>query len=156
MKKWILMLLIFFASILVIISLSPFGPYLLGAYNGEIFKANLDKEIQLYDKGEVNDVDFSKLGNVPWDRVYVFAPYTTVEQINSTIGIKWIGSNLTAIPSSDSINLMIFMSGQRVVQHLEFPAYNADFWRADNRLGYPFNEAKFARNAIGDFVWVDN
>jgi hypothetical protein len=62
-----------------------------------------------------------------WDKFYVFAPYTTPEDIQRSLGFNWSQSNCFGLSSRDDINLLVFVKDGKVVQFLEYPRGDVDF-----------------------------
>lgn len=56
-----------------------------------------------------------------WDRVYIFTPYTSMDQIDKALGHTWHGARSTGIDKLDRFYLMVFTSGGKVVHHLRYP-----------------------------------
>jgi hypothetical protein len=78
-------------------------------------------------KNNPSQIDFNKVTNFKWDKLYIFTPYTPDEEITKQLGFKWKYSNKTSIDYLDSINLLIFANGDRVVQYLELSRQYGDF-----------------------------
>ncbi len=82
-------------------------------------------------------IDFKHITNFSWDKVYIFTPYTSREQINKKLGFTWSKADL--IELSDSFNLIVFVKGKKVVQYVEFSREYGDFI-IDNKNEYTSNE----------------
>lgn len=50
-----------------------------------------------------------------WDRVSVFEPYTTPEQLHEVLGVDWDGPDAEAIRDDDHSYLFVFQAAGRVV-----------------------------------------
>jgi len=69
-------------------------------------------------------VDLASLPPSGWDRIAIFGPYTTPEQVDSVLGFRFNDENLTqSISKQDGDNLFILVSGQSVV-HAELVLRN--------------------------------
>ena len=77
-----------------------------------------------------------------WDRLYVFAPYTTNQQVSEEIGFKWMG-----LASEDERNedlcFLIFVKQNKVIQFFKYQRLYGDFSQAYQRGGYSSQEAVF-------------
>jgi hypothetical protein len=71
------------------------------------------------------EVDFAALTDFSWDKLYIFTPYTSAETISRKLGFKWSGAN--TIEYSESINLIVFVKGSKVVRYLELSREYGDF-----------------------------
>lgn len=76
-------------------------------------------------KNNPNQLDFNKVTNFKWDKVYIFHPYTEGDEISRQLGFKW--KYPTNIEHSDSINLLVFVKDNRVFQYLELSRQYGDF-----------------------------
>ena len=76
----------------------------------------------------------------PWELVYIFQPYTPVDVIYDIIGFK---ANIPeTIESSDNINLLVFVSGKKIVGILEYPRSQGDFSPVARKLTNPKSQGK--------------
>jgi len=62
-----------------------------------------------------------------WDRVSIFGPYTTPEQVRDVLGVDWYGDDARAIRGGDRWDLLVFQSAGRVVAAGLHPRANGDF-----------------------------
>lgn len=62
-----------------------------------------------------------------WDRVCIFRPYTTYEQIDSVLGSPWPEARDTNLEMSDHATLITFVRGSDVVSHVLYPVGKGDF-----------------------------
>ena len=46
-----------------------------------ILQENLDKSLQQYNEGTISEIDFATLTSFPWNRLYIFGPYTSCDTI---------------------------------------------------------------------------
>ena len=109
-------------------------------------------EISNYDKGITKCINFNKINYVQWDRLYIFNPYSTSEEIESKIGTFWLDGRMTKISSNDNIALLLFMEGNSVRQYVEFYRGNGDFTSFENGLSYKKNQAFFVQDKVGHFI----
>lgn len=90
-------------------------------------------------------IQMDTVTNFEWDHLYVFPPYTSMESIQSVPGFQWIGLHeyKTGIEMSDSINLLVFIKGGRVVDYIDFPRGQGDFAEVSKSDGFTPKEAVF-------------
>jgi hypothetical protein len=89
-------------------------------------------------------IDIANLTNFTWDSLYIFAPYSTPEQINHTLGFTWSEASPSAISLHDDISLLIFVNNGRVVEDVEFRRVGGDFAEAASSEPYTPDQASFA------------
>ena len=88
-------------------------------------------------------INMTELTDFAWDSVYIFAPYTTAEQINQTLGFTWPEAASSAIINQDDITLLVFVENGRVVDHVEFSRGQGDFSSAASPEPYTPDRAVF-------------
>jgi hypothetical protein len=120
--------------------------------NRALLDAELSQMISRYEKGEITCVDFSKISSFKWDKLYIFRPYRSPQEIDNILGAFWLGSRFTSIASNDRITLLVFVQNGEVVQSLELSREMADFAMADNMKGYDFQKSCFIKNEQGQMV----
>jgi hypothetical protein len=89
-----------------------------------------------------NAVDLRTAGAGDWDRVCVLGPYTGDLAAQETLGFAWPVESRSSIKLSDSISLLLFVQGQRVVHAAEHPRNQGDFSRLSGRC-FPPGQARF-------------
>jgi hypothetical protein len=82
-------------------------------------------------------------GQLKWDRVYIFAPYTSIDTINQTLGYAWATERKTSIYQNDGISLLVFTAAGKVVGYVEYPRGKGDFAALAKQEGYSPEEAVF-------------
>jgi hypothetical protein len=60
-----------------------------------------------------------------WQRLYVFTPYTTQEQINRSLGFDW--PDPEGIELNDTVALLVFVNDGEVVSYVAQPLDKGDF-----------------------------
>src|SRR5687767_6818813 len=60
-------------------------------------EVDLDSLIESYKAGEVNVIDISTITPFAWEKLYLFGPYSSKEQIVEVTGIRRLGSLKTTI-----------------------------------------------------------
>ncbi len=82
-----------------------------------------------------------------WDRVYIFAPYTSTDQIDEALGYRWLRARSTGIEGTDRFYLIVFTSEGKVTDHLMYPTELGDLiyqYEKDQKLkGFNPDEAVF-------------
>jgi hypothetical protein len=115
----------------------------------------VSKIVSSHENHQTATIDFSNLTLFSWERLYIFPPYTSSEEIDKVLGTVWLGSRLTSIESNEGITLLIFTQKSKVVQYLEFPRYLGDFAMAGNKTGYDRTESLFVLDERNNIVWVN-
>jgi hypothetical protein len=123
----LLLIFIFFSS-----SLSGCG-YINKLFSGcanpsqtSVYK-DLSKTIRSKNFTKEKTFRLNEATSFAWDKFYVFAPYTTSEDIQRTLGFNWSQSNCFDLSSRDDINLLVFVKDGKVIQFLEYPRGDVDF-----------------------------
>jgi hypothetical protein len=89
-----------------------------------------------------SEIDFSKITDFEWDRMYIFHPYALVDRVFEEEGIK-IPNNNFNVEYFDTINMLAFVKGDRLVTFVELPR---DICRAQfdkDIMRFNKEEAKF-------------
>ncbi|MDB6134726.1 MAG: putative lipoprotein [Verrucomicrobiales bacterium] len=72
-------------------------------------------------------IQLRRLTEIPWERLHIFGPYTSPEQVNAALGFPWRDRHLTKIGMMDDRNLLVFTAGGKVVLSVLHPRHEADF-----------------------------
>jgi hypothetical protein len=72
-------------------------------------------------------INFKNIHNEKWSRVCFFGPYT--QKSSDVLGFNWDVTKKTAIESSDAINVIVFVTENRVDEFIVLPRGKADFWK---------------------------
>lgn len=123
--------------------------------NRILLEADLFQAVSQYEKHETTCVDFAKVATFAWDKLYIFRPYRSPEEIDRILGTFWLTSRFLIISSSDRVTLFVFMRNGSVVQYLEVPRGVADWAYADNEKGYEFQKSCFVKNERGQMLTSD-
>jgi hypothetical protein len=115
----------------------------------EQLAADLDKLVNLYKNGKVNGIDISSITSFEWEKLYLFSPYSTAEQIFKTLGFT--DDIKSYISTDDGIILFVFVKGNKVVQYMDYPR-NPDFNSVVRESGYSPSEAIFVLDNAGVVV----
>ena len=110
------------------------------ALRGSAVSTKLSEQMR---RGPVTTIDFATIARFPWDRMYVFGPYTSAAQINASLGFQWQGVRWTSIDSSKGHNLVVFVKGNEVVHWFEHPRNRGELEDLADPNGYAREEAQF-------------
>lgn len=121
----------------------------------EFLQANISQAVSRYEKGETACVDLAEVTAFAWDRLYIFRPYRSSEEIERILGTFWWDSRFLSIHSNDAVTLLVFMRNRNVVQYVEFSRGIADFAFADNSQGYDSQKSCFVKNERGQAVFLE-
>ena len=86
--------------------------------------------------------DFASDSAFDWDRMYIFACYSSRESVETALGFTWPDFGKTTIQSSDSVLLVVFVQNGEVVGWYEQPR-TIDVIALANDRGYARSEAVF-------------
>jgi hypothetical protein len=100
--------------------------------------------------GEASRLDLKAATDFPWDRVFIFGPYTSNKQIEQTLGTPLSGH--PEIEFGDGVNLIVFMKGGNIVQSAEL-GRNIDFILGKTN-GWTPDEAIFPMSSDGKTITV--
>jgi hypothetical protein len=116
MKKVITVLFLF------LVSSCSFG-------RSEISRSDISKELEAQlQKNNRERIDLSQVGGSDWQRVCVFGPYSDNKRAEKTLGFKWdLEKNAPSIVSADGVNVLAFVEGKDVIEHVEHPRSLGDF-----------------------------
>lgn len=67
-----------------------------------------------------NEIDFAKITNFEWDKMYIFTPYSIPKDILNKDGISTSNSKFN-IEVLDSINMIGFVKSDKLVAFVELP-----------------------------------
>lgn len=117
----------------------------------------LSDAVSLYKRGEVSIVDLSTIVAFPWDRVYIFGPFTELSKIDAAIGKPWRDVCFTTIDSYEGYALLIFTNNHQAVDCIEYPRGDADFASLEvHENGFSPEEARFILDERANMIWVGN
>lgn len=100
-------------------------------------------------RGPGTVVDFTEVAPFPWDRLYVFGPYTPAQRIHDSLGIHWPDAKSTSIEYSDVVNLVVFVQNRQVVYWFEHLRNQGDLFELASSMGYSREEANFEVCTVG-------
>jgi hypothetical protein len=82
-------------------------------------------------------------GPSSWEKVCVFGPYTSDEQVDAVTGIRGAAKRAYDIRSSDGINVLMFIERGQVIESVAHPRRHGDFGPELVRKCYLKEEAVF-------------
>jgi hypothetical protein len=94
-------------------------------------------------RGPGTVVDFATVAPFPWDRVFVFHPYTPHSHIDACLGFPWDGAKWSNIEWDEGINLVVFVHNRSVVCWFEHSRADGDMLALAVPNGYTVEDAKF-------------
>jgi len=65
--------------------------------------------------------DLRACTSFPWEKAYIFGPYTGRDTIEKTLGFSWPMADRTGISMSESFSLLVFVHDHDVAAYLEIP-----------------------------------
>lgn len=122
----------------------------------EMLGARVSRAIEANAAGDTDFVDFATLAEFPWDRLYVFRPYTSCERVLAELGtvLFWYDCGLSGIDSYAWATLIVFTRRGAVVSYLVRSAEPGDFSGLHRAGGYARTEARFQIAANGMMEWI--
>jgi len=89
-----------------------------------------------------NTVALSEITDFSWDRVFVFRPYRSPDEIARTVGFEWNSDAVEVIGYSDAHCLFLFVR-DGTVEREALVSRRPDCASLDNSGGYAHAEARF-------------
>lgn len=117
---------------------------------------DLSTAISEYKEGREPYVDFSAITRFPWDRMYIFGPYTSCKYINQTLRTFWIGCGFTNIESIGNESLFVFTKDGWVVQYVKYETDLSSPSSAFRERGVTPKESHFVIDKYGMLMWIGN
>lgn len=111
-----------------------------------LINQKIDSRIQ---QGQT-EIRIADITDFTWDKMYIFAPYTTQAQVDRALGFEWQEYQSLGIDSTDADDLLVFVAGDmgnfRVVKFAKCPRGfgNFRFRQATNGYGYSPAQAVFS------------
>ena len=119
-------------------------------------EAKLSNIISHYENGEISVIGPSVIKAFSWDRFYVFGPYTSLSELESTVGRSWRNICITHIDVLENQALLVFAKDSKVVHCLEYPTHTYDFSSLANySSGFSAQEVLFLLDESGSVIWID-
>jgi hypothetical protein len=115
--------------------------YLIGApiYRRAELRTELERAVRMFNIGYTPHIALTDFTGFDWTEVHIFPPYSTIDRIEAEIGAGWPRFASDAIETDDSITLLVFMDGDRLVRWVEIERGIADY--ADVADGSPYTPA---------------
>ncbi|HVZ89365.1 MAG TPA: hypothetical protein VHG72_20545 [Polyangia bacterium] len=112
----------------------------LASGNQEKFSDVIAREVR---KGDGTKVDLGRLIDVPWDRMFVFAPYTSLKDAQKVLPGAWSAADHDGLEMRDDICVLAFFDHARRAVRVTQPRGSGDFAGAVRKGGYSRSEAVF-------------
>ena len=94
-------------------------------------------------KGDGTKVDLGRLVDVSWDRLFVFAPYTSLTSAQKVLPGAWSAADHDGLETRDDICVLAFFDHTKRVVRVAQPRGSGDFAGAVRKGGYSRSEAIF-------------
>mgnify|MGYP001239154235 CR=1 FL=1 len=94
-------------------------------------------------RSEHENIDLAKVAPFPWDKVFIFGPYTPEAMIEKSIGHSWDDYKNSGIGYSEGFGLLLFEKDGKTIAWCMNPRNNGDFAYLYNSNGYKRTEAYF-------------
>ena len=98
-------------------------------------------------------IDIGTLSTEEWDRLHVFAPYSSSENITKELGFEWQDYEKSGIFLNEGVSLLLFLKGDTIVEWFAHPRRQGDFALAARFGGYTRSEAVFTLERTGAERW---
>ena len=119
----------------------------------DILEGKLTRAFSSYERGESSVIDLSVTTSFSWDRLYVFGPYTPLEDLEAAVGRSWRNICFTQIDVLENDALLVFMSDGKIVHCLEYSTEPYDFSSLGRyESGISIQDALFLIDDTGNVV----
>jgi hypothetical protein len=92
--------------------------------NDQFISIQIEKRLEA---ANWESLDLALVGPAQWETVCVLPPYTNNAQAKAILGFDWDAEGRTAIKSSDSINVLVFLREKKVLAFSEHSRAKGDF-----------------------------
>jgi len=100
-------------------------------------------------------ISLAKATGFPWERVHVFGPYSSYEEVLRAIDARWDAVEGTGIEHRDDAVLLVFMRAGQVAAFAMYPRADGDLAEAHAPSGLTPEQARFvARRADRGGPWI--
>lgn len=103
--------------------------FVLGTRNSskQHFASKLHSAIQDALKDNTPTFTMLSVTNFTWDALFIFGPYTHVDEIEKALGFSWPPAKKSGIEHNDTFCLLVFVHKGKVVQYCEHSRRDGDF-----------------------------
>ncbi len=120
----IVVIVIFITSIILLVKLNE--------KNQISENINLKTELKeltyiIQNSNKATIIDFSKITDFKWESMYIITPYTNIKEYFDTVEIEGYNFIKTSIETNDSINLIVFVSDNKIISYINFDRIYGDF-----------------------------
>ena len=95
-------------------------------------------------------ISVSAVTDFAWDTCFIFKPYTQLAEIDKQLGFKWADTQKTAIESSDSVYLLVFVQGRKVVRHIDVSRKTVEFEGLNLTNKFLYSDCAFGVTSNGE------
>lgn len=101
-------------------------------------------------------LNMDRLTRFDWEDLFIFKPYTSIDEINSKLGYKWEEAESTFINVKDDFNLLVFTEGGRVIKFARLSREHGDFSRMEMTGPFKRGQSAFVlkRDSVGMQPWL--
>ena len=104
---------------------------------------------------DTTPISLAQSTEFPWDRVFIFEPYTPYEDVLRVIGTRWEGVKQTGIATRDDAVLLVFMRSGEVTAFTMYPRGDGDVSEVRAPGGLTPDQALFvARRVDRGGPWI--
>ena len=89
-------------------------------------------------------IDLGTIVGMPWDQVFIFAPYTPFDAAQRGLPGTWSPSDHDDLHERDDICILAFFDHERLVDRFSLPRADGDFAGVAKEGGYPRHNAVFS------------
>ena len=91
-----------------------------------------------------------------WQKVFIFRPYTPINEVNRQLGFVWSDAESTHIHDGDGFSLIVFANLDEVVSYSLLPTDSGDFRRLDSNGPFYAGSVTFTpmKEKFGDQDWI--
>jgi hypothetical protein len=123
----------------------------------DILESDLTHAFSSYERGGSSMIDLSAITTFLWDRLYVFGPYTPLEDLEAAVGRSWRNICFTHINVLENDALLVFTHDGKVVHCLEYSTEFYDFSSLGSyKSGISTQDAFFLVDDAGNVILADN
>lgn len=105
--------------------------------------------VSQYRRGSGTVLEMQVLAPFEWERLHVFPPYSTAEEIEHELGFPCPREHRARIEERDDVALLLFVRGRFVAQHLAHNRGRGDFAGLHRDGGHKRTEAVFRVESCG-------
>lgn len=94
-------------------------------------------------KGEGTIINLAEMTSFEWDKLYIFDPYESRDNIQNSIGQQFLKTDELPMGVSEGDTLLVFTKNNQVVHYFNHPRGKGDFSGLKNHNWFTPQNAKF-------------